>query len=56
MKELLQMFQKDSDYVRRGFEDCDGKDEVNSLVSKSNGLLLSLVEGNKDAEIALFLN
>lgn len=49
------MFQKDSYYVRRGFED-DGKDKLNSLVSKSNGLLLSLVEGNKGSEIAFFLN
>lgn len=50
------MFQKESDYYRRGFITPESIDDVNSLASKSTGLLLSLIEGNVNTDIAEFLN
>ena len=51
VKDLLSSFQSNNDYYKRGFMDLDEQETINSIVTKSSNLLISLVEGNTTDDI-----
>ena len=51
-KEVISMFQRDTDYKLRGFFTSEQKEKANEIVDKSSLLLISLLEGNTTKDIA----
>ena len=51
VKTLISLMYNKLDYLRRGFENKDSIDEINSLMTSSTQLLISLLEGNNNTEI-----
>ncbi|KAL4441627.1 hypothetical protein ABPG74_021559 [Tetrahymena malaccensis] len=56
IKELLSTFNQESDYEKRGILEDDLKDQIDEMVSKSTILLVSLLEGNTEQQIPLYID
>ncbi|EAR94170.2 cation channel family protein (macronuclear) [Tetrahymena thermophila SB210] len=56
IKELLSTFNQESDYEKRGIVEDDLKDQIDEMVSKSTILLVSLLEGNTEQQIPLYID
>lgn len=51
IKDLLNNFMRDFDYIKRGFIEPEEKNRINNIVTKSSNLLISMIEGNNNKEI-----
>ena len=51
VKDLLSLFIRPNDYLKRGFTNSIDQENIDNLVTKSSNLLISLTEGNINDEI-----